>query len=370
MEFDTHLCIICNSTIYGLDNYVNHRTQNCSVSKRPDIHTGYATSSTAILDNTSEQRNVDVSLGSIEQQFKAWTNTYTPENNDLITFDATPQTRKESTALNQSSFNSTSEYDKIDISSEIYTNTILEGFTNQAECYSTGKKANTLSDKRVIEQLHSTDSRDLAPSIAYDEKDLNINDFLSSLELQMRPNTASKYPPSSFPTDSYTKGDAKYKHNNLEHANAVKIAKILSDMVFSSDSEDDTNDFVKFDDILSSDDHLDLMTSNATSETTIEKRPIEGNRMRPSATVSKLSGSTMKPSKWQKKRRTGGKVWKHVVEHSRVFAEQEEKRRAEMKKELCQKKEVTENLQNDVAPVESNADERKLVKPNIKKVSL
>ena len=73
--YDTHLCLACNLTIFGLENYVSHRRSSCPVQKPGVTRSGKRMpSDAAVLPPTEQPPNeaqppMDVSvLHSIAEQ--------------------------------------------------------------------------------------------------------------------------------------------------------------------------------------------------------------------------------------------------------------------------------------------------------------
>ena len=76
--YDTHLCLVCNMTIFGLENYVSHRRSACSMPKpghgrtppgAETKKTGIEHSVTNLPDTHQTEAHIDVSaLHSIAEQ--------------------------------------------------------------------------------------------------------------------------------------------------------------------------------------------------------------------------------------------------------------------------------------------------------------
>lgn len=262
---DIHVCLACQSTIYGLQNYVHHRKVECAARKtlhKPvvAVSSGHssmtlsqvrpsatltlsppqiATANTTIMSSLPSAQTTSASL-TLANLIKSLSSSERDAINALTHSNLFDQQQNTSSEM---SIN-ISFPGKLPVKSKDNTQVSLEVPSTLASMDSVSGMQPSVSHNQESDSLALDVSDAVASMVAglspntsqnivdnnivlyehdSEQKDPALNDFFSSLELQ------SKAPESSKPTS---------KEDRLDHHKALRISNILNELAFSSDSED------------------------------------------------------------------------------------------------------------------------------------
>ncbi|CAH1779248.1 unnamed protein product [Owenia fusiformis] len=264
-EFDTHFCVNCQSTIVGLMNYITHKKSLCPA-RSQTFTPSNSQNNPSSLSTNSLNVNVNHQLQELnvnQQQLNVNEQQLNVNHQDL-NVNHRQNLNDQTINVNQEYGNATinsnhsNPHQGLDVDVPDHVNAFVEG------CLS--PSSNVINPNMILEQ----------------NTNKNVSDFFSSLELKSKETFDQNDDEHDGEVDDLSDID-------LPDEKSLRIANILTDLGFSSDSENYNSDFY----------------SDLDSDSDCGRPPQSGGKWKPGS--GPYSGSGITRVRW----RPGGKQARH-----------------------------------------------------------